>query len=451
MHLVSVCLAALAGWTSSVHAQQFFAGKQSYDVMGLSDGCTKVLDTELENCHTLLFARTDRSTTTVNQVLTREELDLVCEPKCREELSTLRQKIVEACSSSGDIIRHSGFELPAFYFADKFAYTYDLNCYRHKSSGRYCDEVFSEWRNGEVEFDQCDDCYLGPLIVQISSPVGVSDPIIAIFKETMAACPNAHYDFEVATSSKVRIPTPPPRKDTRKCARWYTVKKGDTCVDISLSQNSSTIDIIHNNAMNINCTPQPVEGDKLCLPEACNTHMIRPGETCASIAAQHGISKGQFKAMNDMIDQICSNIARWESYVACISPTGLMPEHVQKRLDAMTEKRTRPKNERKPLAPGSSEKCILFVNGRAWMDADLVEMRMEFPAMENEPMPGSNKCSLVADYNGVASTEFRRLNPSLDPYKCILKADYSYCLAEEGGMQPQPEPGWDPRWGLRWG
>ncbi|KAH7358316.1 hypothetical protein B0T11DRAFT_284201 [Plectosphaerella cucumerina] len=452
MRLSSACFSVLVGWTSWVHAQQFLLLKQSYDAMGLSDECTTVLNTELEKCHSLLFQHTDRTTGTIIKVLPREELDLICEPMCREELSALRRGIQETCTSSSDLIRHSGFELPAFYFADKFAYTYDMNCYRHRSSGRFCDEVFSDWRSGKTKFNQCDDCYLGPLAYQISSPIGVSNFSVSHFEDVMASCPDSNYEVQVAKTYKVEMPVAP-KEDTRNCTRWYTMKNGDTCVGISLSQNSSTVKLIQNNGMDVNCGSMPDEGTELCLQEPCITHMIRPGETCATISHKYGISTKQFRALNTMIDETCSNIDRWEGYIACVGPTSsLVAGPAQLRLQSDMQK-PQAITPRKPLAPGSSEKCTLFVNGRSQKDPDLVAQRQQVPPMEGEDKLFSsfNRCGHVTNYNGVSIREFWRLNPSLDKNKCFLEEKYSYCLAEEGGQQPDPEEGWNPRWGLRWG
>ncbi|KAM0326099.1 hypothetical protein ACHAQA_006692 [Verticillium albo-atrum] len=463
MHLSTVCLATLAASASSVHAQQFPAAKQSYEAMGLSDECTKVLNTELEHCDSLLFERTDRTIDNIVDVLPREELDLICEPKCREDLSALREKIIETCTASEDVMRNSGFEFPAFYFADKFAYTFDINCYKHKSSGRFCDEVYSEWRDGKVEYDQCDDCYLGQLAAQISSPIGVSDERVALFKEVQAACQNAEYEVKVAKSyaqfkNTTEVASVGGPEDTRNCARWYTLKNRDTCTSISLSQNSSTVNLIQNNAMDINCNSLPDVGTKLCLDEPCDTHTIRSGEDCAAISKKYGISKKQFRSLNTMIDADCSNIARWEGYVVCVGPTSLITEPAQGRLPSFTSEQAYlpiPMTPKKPLAPGSSTKCDMFVNGRALTDPDFVARWKGFDHMMNkETLQRHNRCGHVSDINRISIQDFKRMNPSLDKpagTKCFLEEKYSYCLAEKGGPRPQIEAGWDRQFSLRWG
>lgn len=100
------------GWAGSVYAQQFNGASQPYDIFGLSSQCVGVLNTELSRCNSLLFWKTDRTLTSIIQVLSRDELDHLCLPQCREELSALRKKIVATCTSPEDVVRHEGFEFP---------------------------------------------------------------------------------------------------------------------------------------------------------------------------------------------------------------------------------------------------------------------------------------------------------------------------------------------------
>ncbi|KAM0272161.1 hypothetical protein ACHAQH_008838 [Verticillium albo-atrum] len=460
MKLSNVTLFMLLGRTSLVYAQQFVAAKQSYDVMGLSDECTKVLNTELKACHSRLFDRTDRTIDNVVDRLPRKELDLICKPKCRDELSALRKKIVETCTSPEDVMRNSGFEFPAYFFADKFAYTFDLNCYKHKSSGRFCDEVYIDWRDGKVEFDECDDCYLGPLALQLASPIGVSVDIAALFNSTIASCKDSDYNVEIATpyaklAVSQTIAGAAASQTPRTCDRSYTVKKGDTCNSIAVAQNVSTFGLVQMNAMNINCEVMPDKGTNLCLDRPCDTYTIRAGEDCASISETFGLSENQFIALNPMIDSTCSNIKRWKNYVVCVGPESLIA--AREASEETQESMPVPKAPRKPLAPGSSDKCTTFVNGRALTDPDFVARWKGFSNMVTpETVLRHNKCVTVTGANGVDAKAFRKMNPSLvegkpPGTKCILDGRYSYCLAEEGGPQPNLPEGWKRERGWRWG
>ncbi|KAH7375889.1 hypothetical protein B0T11DRAFT_293480 [Plectosphaerella cucumerina] len=192
MMLVSTLTVLALGWASSTLAQQFILNKKPYDEEGLSEKCTKVLNTEFLYCDPMLFDRTDRTNSVIN-VLPRSELDLICHTRCREELSALREQILTV-RGPDDVIRRSRIERP-----HQFAYVHDINCYKHKITGRYCDEVWRDWRDHKIEFDDCDDCYLGSLSVKLSSPLGVNGRGIDQFSSMIASCGDSSYHFATAT------------------------------------------------------------------------------------------------------------------------------------------------------------------------------------------------------------------------------------------------------------
>lgn len=113
----------------------------------------------------------------------------------------------------------------------------------------------------------------------------------------------------------------------------------------------------------------------------------------------------------------------------------------------------------KPLAPGSSAKCNMFVNGRALTDPDLVALWGDNELLMNDDnIRLINRCSYVTRLNNVDMNDFIKLNPSLvvggeegKRSKCQLEDKYSYCLAEGGGPKPVLDEGWNRRLALRWG
>lgn len=125
----------------------------------------------------------------------------------------------------------------------------------------------------------------------------------------------------------------------------------------------------------------------------------------------------------------------------------------------MQRNSTIPITARKPIAPGSSAKCNMFVNGRALTDPDLVALWGDNELlMSDDNIRLLNRCSYVTDLNNVNVQDFIKLNPSLaigkekgKRPKCQLEDKYSYCLAEEGGPKPILDEGWNMRQALRWG
>ena len=165
----------------------------------------------------------------------------------------------------------------AVVFVDKFAYTYNLVCKKHKTIGRFCDEVCAEWRESKVEFDACDDCYLGQLAIELASPIGFSDKSADIFKEAISFCKGASYQFKTATPYAKPAPTAAALGSEMSVSynRSYTLGKGEDCNTVARSQNVSTLDLVQNNGIDINCAVMPKQGAELCLNRPCDTYTIQ--------------------------------------------------------------------------------------------------------------------------------------------------------------------------------
>lgn len=202
----------------------------------------------------------------------------------------------------------------------------------------------------------------------------------------------------------------------------------------------------------------------------------------------HGITQTQFRSLNSMIASECTNIARWEGYVVCVRPKrfvdtvspslllNTMPDtdYISKtslfagssqadhhpEVSSAPSYSAFPQTPRKPLAPGSSSKCNMFVNGRAVTDPDIVAA---FPGtkswIRSLEAELTNSCDYVANKNGLLLKDFLKLNPSLkfEKFKdhklaqCYLRGEYSYCVSEEGGPKLHLPKGWTRGRGLRWG
>ena len=114
----------------------------------------------------------------------------------------------------------------------------------------------------------------------ISSPLGVTQSRVDKFKQTKAACKDTAFEPVIATTymkpedSAMRLASAGETDDTRKCERWYTMREGDKCDDISRSQRTSTLSLIQKNAIDINCAMMPEAGTKLCLDKPCDIHTI---------------------------------------------------------------------------------------------------------------------------------------------------------------------------------
>ncbi|CAN8098455.1 unnamed protein product [Discula destructiva] len=123
-------------------------------------------------------------------VLAQDRLTAVCQDTCRQSLDNLRTKILTDCDAARDTIHYSYMTYPATYIADRYLYFYDVSCYRDESSGELCDAVLAGWRNetGGSPPHFCEDCWLGPISVQLSSPIGYNEARAREFASLTSSC-----------------------------------------------------------------------------------------------------------------------------------------------------------------------------------------------------------------------------------------------------------------------
>ncbi|KAJ8653866.1 hypothetical protein O0I10_010433 [Lichtheimia ornata] len=116
------------------------------------------------------------------------------------------------------------------------------------------------------------------------------------------------------------------RRAIAGCEEEYTVKRGDTCHEITHKFGIHLEDFYYwNPQVNSRCKNLK-PGRKYCVknseagadPDSCNVrHKVVAGDTCTSVAKQYGISHSKFIALNDNITSGCKNLKIGHSY--CIS------------------------------------------------------------------------------------------------------------------------------------
>ncbi|ESK91624.1 hypothetical protein Moror_2542 [Moniliophthora roreri MCA 2997] len=106
------------------------------------------------------------------------------------------------------------------------------------------------------------------------------------------------------------------------CVRKYTVKAGDTCDKISAEQSVSTYQLAAINAGYIDelCHNLAID-DTICIGyenEDCDqTYVVKDGDTCSAITANHGIDMTLLLANNPQINDNCTNIYNGEVLNVC--------------------------------------------------------------------------------------------------------------------------------------
>jgi len=112
------------------------------------------------------------------------------------------------------------------------------------------------------------------------------------------------------------------------CTRQYTVKDGDYCDKISVSQGVSTyqLAVINNGIINGDCS-NLVSNQQICLgyqgEDCTSVYTVVKGDTCDAVAAAHKVNTTLLHENNPQIDTECSNIYIGE--VLCVASTVIVP------------------------------------------------------------------------------------------------------------------------------
>ncbi|KAG1731331.1 uncharacterized protein EDB91DRAFT_725026 [Suillus paluster] len=105
------------------------------------------------------------------------------------------------------------------------------------------------------------------------------------------------------------------------CTRKITIKPGDTCATISAQHKVSTYQLMKVNTGIINTACDLHLGEEICLgikdKDCVDTHVVKTHEDCTEIAKAAGIPLSTLYANNPNVEKHCSNLYAKE--VLCTS------------------------------------------------------------------------------------------------------------------------------------
>jgi hypothetical protein len=127
----------------------------------------------------------------------------------------------------------------------------------------------------------------------------------------------------------VHSPTTTPSKSlvlptsTSCVGTQYTIKSGDTCHSIAMSQGVSTGGLLDANKLAAGCAKLPKSGT-LCISTnaKCKTRLVQQGDTCAKVADANKLSWTQVATWNRDFSSDCKRIREFVGYSMCISTPG---------------------------------------------------------------------------------------------------------------------------------
>lgn len=189
-------------------------------------------------------------------------------------------------------------------------------------SGQFCDEVLSSWLNQSqlTSAQNCSDCMLGAVQIQLSSPFGFHEDFAQEFDSTTSSCGATNYAYTspapYALEASTTEPARPP--STASCSNPYVVQSGDTCDSIATAQKVPTNAVISAGGLGEGCKGL-ITGSSICLPRTCSLYRVQFDDTCDTIIkANDGLSAVDLLAWNPNINVLCRNIDGLAETLICV-------------------------------------------------------------------------------------------------------------------------------------
>ena len=159
----------------------------------------------------------------------------------------------------------------------------------------------------------CSSCVIG--LIQQSQGTSFSNydaSVASQWSTVQSTCGiNSPIDVQPLTTNVTNFPGYAPSNYTTssQCMSGvqYSVKQGDDCQKIAISQNIATGTLISINNLLPDCSDL-LSGASLCLPQTCSTYVTQPNDDCYSIAASQGISYVQLISYNPTLNPSCTNL-----------------------------------------------------------------------------------------------------------------------------------------------
>ncbi|EFQ31421.1 LysM domain-containing protein [Colletotrichum graminicola M1.001] len=255
-------------------------------------------------------------------------IEEICTKSGRNSLSDLHAKIRNDCDPKKDVFDHNLVLYPATYIVDRYIYVYDISCYKHRETGNACDHVLGEWRNDtDSKPSECDDCILGPMQLEVNSPIGHTEARADEFKTAISSCsvkgyaytsPSPYASSQTSTSSV--SPTIVPQdwsaqRMSSECATTYRVQEGDTCESIAAAQQVPSRGLTEANDELDGWCGGLEAGQDLCLPTRCKVHPLKPEDSCESLLEVYGATQKSLAEWNPKLYIQCGTFNVTTGYI----------------------------------------------------------------------------------------------------------------------------------------
>ncbi|KAK1728068.1 LOW QUALITY PROTEIN: LysM domain-containing protein [Colletotrichum acutatum] len=250
-------------------------------------------------------------------VLDADGIDAICNDGCRKSLAELRAKIQNDCNPKIDVFNHGLMIYPATYIVDRYIYVYDISCYKNRNQ---TDDSPRE----------CDDCILGPMEIEVNSPLGYTESRAVEFQSGISSCGARGYTYTSPLPYAISSTAAPPdlsasptigaqtQRMSGDCATTYHVQDGDTCDSIAIAQSVSSRDLVEVNEHLDNWCGGLGAGQELCLPAQCKLHLLTTEDSCESLLRQYGVPPKDLSDWNQKLYIQCDGFSEINTGYICV-------------------------------------------------------------------------------------------------------------------------------------
>jgi hypothetical protein len=286
-------------------------------------GCLNILSSTI-TCYSGLPAAVSETTS-----WSSDALSLICEQSCTSALKSWISNVDTACGSNTKYNISRNIQT-ASSGGHELLWKQTASCLE-SSSGELCNLVIQQAAADKDTNVLCSSCALQYLTTVANSEWGqmILDPEV-VSSQIDSCSATATYSVTYTASTATTSTTAPTVTSNDRCnvtdpdTITYTIQGNETCLDISASKNVSTPALRTVNNLDLGCA-YLMSGQVICLPDSCETYLVRTTDTCDSITASllRSVSTSTFRSWNPWINSACSNMNSLVGQYLCIRYSSL--------------------------------------------------------------------------------------------------------------------------------
>ena len=170
---------------------------------------------------------------------------------------------------------------------------------------------------------RCDDCMLQYLsnLVNIEYAPHVMDA--DAFANLVESCSVAPTQYPIPSASPTGPIGPLPTDvESRLCMGTnYTVASGDTCESIAADHGLAIDRFLEDNSIDFHCQSLEV-GSTVCAGQKCRLGTVPENATCADLLRTNDFTLTELLSWNPIIHSTCNNLPTLAGRTICLSPPG---------------------------------------------------------------------------------------------------------------------------------